>query len=61
MSTRPKAEAPAASTPSSVQKVVASTRPWSRPELIVYGDIRQLTMGPTPGVGESGNPAVFRP
>jgi hypothetical protein len=28
--------------------------PWTKPLLSVYGDVRQLTMGVTPGAGESG-------
>lgn len=42
----------------------ASMRPasaWIKPVLSVYGDVRQLTMGPTPGVGESGGPGTFKP
>jgi hypothetical protein len=33
---------------------------WTKPVLVVYGDVRQLTMGPTPGIGESGNPGVLK-
>lgn len=33
---------------------------WERPRLVVHGDLRQLTMGPTPGQQESGNPDNFR-
>lgn len=29
--------------------------PWRKPRLCVYGDVRQLTMGVSPGLGESGN------
>jgi len=35
-------------------------RRWAAPRLIRFGDVRQLTMGPTPGVGESGNGAIFK-
>ena len=42
-------------------RVVDQRRPWVRPRLEHYGDVRQLTLGPTPGVGESGNPAIFKP
>ncbi len=35
-------------------------KPYSPPRLITYGDLRTLTLGPSPGIGESGNPAVFR-
>jgi hypothetical protein len=37
-----------------------SRRPlWARPTLVVHGDLRELTMGPTPGQGESGAPLVL--
>jgi hypothetical protein len=35
-------------------------KPYQSPELIALGDIRDITLGPSPGLGESGNPAVFR-
>jgi hypothetical protein len=35
-----------------------SRRNWTRPTLTVHGDLRQLTMGPSPALGESGNPAL---
>jgi hypothetical protein len=35
-------------------------RPYHSPALTVFGDLRDLTMGVSAGVGESGNPAVFR-
>jgi hypothetical protein len=35
-------------------------RTWTRPTLTIHGDLRQLTMGPSPGVGESANPLTFR-
>jgi hypothetical protein len=40
---------------------IVRAAPWTKPVLSVYGDVRQFTMGPTPGVGESGNSAVFKP
>ena len=36
----------------------ARTPTWTKPALVAYGDVRQLTMGPSPDVGESGNPAL---
>ena len=36
-------------------------KPYERPQLTHRGDVRDVTMGPTPGVGESGNPTNFRP
>ncbi len=38
-----------------------SKKPYRKPELIHRGDVRDITMGPTPGVGESGNPSIRRP
>jgi hypothetical protein len=37
-----------------------STRVWTKPSLAVYGDLRELTMGPSPDTGESGQPLVLR-
>ena len=34
---------------------------YQKPRLTHRGDVRDVTMGPTPGVGESGNPTNFRP
>lgn len=35
-------------------------RCWETPKLTAYGDVRELTMGPTPLSGESGNPTTLR-
>ena len=35
--------------------------PWSAPRLTRHGDVRELTMGGTAGVFESGQPGTFRP
>lgn len=35
-------------------------RPYSKPKLEKLGDIRSITLGGTPGAGESNNPAVAR-
>lgn len=35
-------------------------RRWEKPRLTVHGDLRELTMGPTPLTGESGNPGTLR-
>ena len=35
-------------------------RAYTAPVLREYGDLRTLTLGPSPGLGESGNPAIFR-
>ncbi len=34
--------------------------PYRPPKLTNLGDLRDLTLGPSAGVGESGNPVVFR-
>ena len=36
-------------------------KPYHRPRLVLWGDLRDLTLGPSPGVGESGNPGMFKP
>lgn len=36
-------------------------RPYRKPELTRRGDVRDVTLGPTPGIGESGNPGTLRP
>ncbi len=36
-------------------------RPYAQPRLTAYGDLRGLTLGGSPGVGESGMPFNFRP
>ena len=44
------------------KKPAAKTRkPYRPPQLIPRGDVRDVTLGPTPGVGESGNPGTLRP
>ena len=36
-------------------------KPYNRPFLAKYGDVRDLTLGTTAGLGESGNPTLYRP
>lgn len=36
-------------------------KPYRKPQLEVWGDLRDLTLGPSPGVGESGQPGLFKP
>jgi hypothetical protein len=33
---------------------------YESPCLVRYGDVRDVTLGPSPGVGESGNPGIFK-
>ena len=35
-------------------------RPYEPPRLVVFGDLRTFTLGPSAGIGESGNPALFK-
>jgi len=43
-----------------VAKNASPRRRYRMPKLVRFGDIRDLTLGSSPGVGESGNPVVFR-
>ncbi|MEM7481848.1 MAG: PqqD family protein [Acidobacteriota bacterium] len=43
-----------------VTRFMASGRSQREACLLRHGDIRSLTLGPSAGVGESGNPLVFR-
>ena len=36
-------------------------RAYARPQLEILGDLRNLTLGGTPGVGDSGNPLIADP
>lgn len=36
-------------------------KPYSAPKLELYGDIRSLTLGGSPGVGDSGNQLNYQP
>lgn len=36
-------------------------KPYRPPELMVCGDVRDVTMGGSPGVGDSGNGALEKP
>ena len=36
-------------------------KPYHRPQLTLWGDLRDITLGPSPGVGESGTPGMFKP
>lgn len=38
----------------------AGRKPWRAPFLRRLGDLRGLTLGPSPGLGESANPSTFR-
>ena len=39
---------------------IQSKKAYSSPRLIELGELLDVTMGPSPGIGESGNPATFR-
>ncbi len=36
-------------------------KPYQKPHLIDFGDVRESTMGASPGIGDSANPALLRP
>lgn len=40
--------------------VVCSKNVYERPVLQVFGDVRDITLGPTDGLGESGCECLFR-
>lgn len=47
--------------PETAEAPAPSRRAYTRPWLEVLGDIRDLTLGGTPGVGDSGDPVNFDP
>lgn len=49
-----------ATTPSSTPQERGSRKPYASPELVVLGDLRDCTLGGSPGSGESGAPRTFR-
>jgi len=40
--------------------IEVSDKPYEAPTLICYGDVRDITLGPTFGAGESGCEGLFR-
>lgn len=40
--------------------LIVPRAPWQTPRIEILGDLRQLTMGPSPGTGDSANPAIFQ-
>ena len=49
----------AGSKPARREKGAISPRPYRAPRLVVYGDVRDITLGGSIGAGESGNPNRF--
>ncbi len=47
--------------PAGAARSLPERRPYSAPVLEDFGDVRDITLGPSPGVGESGAPTMFRP
>lgn len=43
-----------------VESLVVKREAYEIPTLIFLGDVRDLTLGGSPGSGDSGNPASFR-
>lgn len=54
MTLGPRSAAPQPAPPEEPATLTGGKLPWSLPELTLHGDLRGLTMGPTPGTGESG-------
>ncbi len=59
MRATPKPSAAAAATGDGSSKKLRK-RAYKSPRLNELGELLDVTMGPSPGLGESGNPAVFR-
>ncbi len=43
-----------------VQAVTGTGKKYSPPLLTCYGEVRSLTLGPSPGIGESSNPMTLK-
>jgi len=39
---------------------ISLKKPYQTPKLYVYGELRDLTLGGSPGTGDSGNPGAQR-
>ena len=35
-------------------------KPYRRPRLVDFGDVRATTLGTSPGIGDSANPSILR-
>ena len=46
--------------PETTNEEPVAPKPYQKPELIDLGDLRTLTLGPTIGLGESGNEGVLK-
>lgn len=55
---RPRIEGAAIDAGNALEKRVG--RPYRSPTLVIHGDVRSLTLGPSPGIGESGLPLILR-
>jgi hypothetical protein len=63
MSRVPKAVPPAVEPTGGAEQAFEArlrTGSWTKPVLTVHGDVRALTMGPTPGLDESGSPLTLQ-
>lgn len=43
-----------------IDAVASSAHEYEKPVLQVFGDVRDVTLGPTPGLGESGCECLLR-
>lgn len=48
----------AAAQPEHPEREEAARRPYSPPRLEALGDLRELTLGPSPGIGDSLDPGT---
>ncbi len=46
--------------PASPRPAAAAGKVYRRPRLIAYGDLRTLTLGGSPGMGDSGSTVLVR-
>lgn len=59
-SSRPRPAAVARDRSETVYCSAARRRAYSPPRVRALGELRDVTMGPSPGVGETGSPSLFR-
>jgi hypothetical protein len=42
-----------------ISEVETIRKPYVKPQVLELGDMRTTTIGPTPGIGESGSPGTL--
>jgi len=61
VNTQQKVASPAAETQTDDQTTTAQRKAYQAPELRELGDMRGITLGGSPGAGESGFTTLFKP